>query len=83
MGGGIVPLMRSIDGWPKLDSDAQVRPVGHNGEPVSADLLTEIAAAGGAVASSAEWVDEAAPGGFYLSDEEIDWIKAAGNSEYE
>jgi len=67
--------------WPKLDPDARQWLVAHNGEAVSADILTKIVAAGGSLDSNAPWVGEDGPDGLYLSDEAVDWIETTANDE--
>lgn len=62
--------------WPKLDPSAQEWLVANNGDAVSAEVLRQIAAAGGSVTSDSRWVGESDEGGFFLSDEETDWIEA-------
>jgi hypothetical protein len=64
-----------------LDSDAKAWLIAHNGEAVSPEVMNEIAAAGGSVTSSAGWVGESGPDGFYFSDEAVDWIETAANDE--
>ena len=73
--------MEIIEWWPKLDSDAKAWLIAHNGEAVSPDVLGKIVGAGGAVTSSAWWVGESGPDGFFLSDEAVDWIETAANDE--
>ncbi|MCR2799608.1 MULTISPECIES: hypothetical protein [unclassified Microbacterium] len=73
--------MEIIEWWPKLDSDAKAWLIAHNGEAVSPEVMRKIAAAGGSVTSSAWWVGESGPDGFFLSDEAVDWIEAAANDE--
>jgi hypothetical protein len=73
--------MENIDWWPHLGSSAKEWLVAHNGEPISADVLTEIVAAGGELSSDAWWIGEEGPDGFYLSDEAVDWIEATANGE--
>ena len=73
--------MEIIEWWPKLDSDARAWLIAHNGESVPPEVLSKIVAAGGSVTSSAGWVGESAPDGFFLSDEAVDWIEATANDE--
>lgn len=73
--------MQMIEWWPNLDADAQGWLVAHNGDAVSAEVLTKIVAAGGFVTSNAWWVRQDGPEGFYLSDEAVDWIEATANGE--
>ncbi|MET0780610.1 MAG: hypothetical protein ABWY26_05760 [Microbacterium sp.] len=67
--------------WPNLDSETREWLMAHNGEAVPAEVLSKIAAAGGAVTSGARWVGESGPDGFFLSDEAVDWIEEIANSE--
>jgi hypothetical protein len=67
--------------WPKLDTATQDWLIAHNGDAVSADVLSRITAAGGVVTSDAWWVGQSGPDGFYLSDEATDWIEAVANGE--
>jgi hypothetical protein len=73
--------MKIIEWWPKLDSEARAWLIAHNGEAVSPDVLSKIAAAGGSVTSDAWWIGESGPDGFFLSDEAVDWIESAANDE--
>ena len=73
--------MEIIEWWQKLDPDAQAWLIAHNGEAVSPEVLKKITAAGGSVSSSAWWVGDSGPDGFFLSDEAVDWIEAAANEE--
>jgi len=73
--------MEIIEWWSDLDSDAKAWLVAHNGEAVSPEVRSKIVAAGGSLDSSAWWVGESGPDGFYLSDEAVDWIETAANDE--
>ncbi len=73
--------MERIEWWESLDEGAREWLIAHNGEPVRADVLAQIAAAGGDVAGDAWWVGESGPDGFHLSDDAVDWIEAKANSE--
>ena len=55
--------------------------VENNGDAVPAEVLEEIADAGGSFDSDAWWVGESGPSGFYFSDDAVDWIEAVGNGE--
>ncbi len=48
---------------------------------MSPEVLSKIVAAGGTVTSSAWWVGGAGPGGFFFSDNAVDWIETAANDE--
>lgn len=67
--------------WPKLDPSAHEWLIANNGDAISAEVLTQIAAAVGSVSSDSRWVEESDEGGFVLSDEETDWIEALANAE--
>jgi len=67
--------------WSRLDSEAQEWLIVHNGEAVPDEVLSQITAAGGVVASDVRWVGESGPSGFFLSDEATDWIEATANGE--
>jgi len=67
--------------WPKLDPSAQEWLIANNGDAVSAEVLGQIAAAGGDVTPDSRWIEESDEGGFFLSDEETDWIEALANAE--
>lgn len=67
--------------WSRLNSEAQDWLIAHNGEAVSAEVISQITTAGGVVASDARWVGENGPRGFFLSDESTDWIEATANGE--
>jgi hypothetical protein len=67
--------------WPELRPSAREWLINNNGDAVPAEILSEIEDAGGSVESSAWWVGENGPSGFYFSDEAVDWIDAVGNGE--
>lgn len=67
--------------WPKLDPSAREWLIANNGDAISAEVLTQIAAAVGSISSDSRWVEESDEGGFVLSDEETDWIEALANAE--
>ncbi len=67
--------------WPRLDAASQEWLIANNGDALSAEVLSQIAAAGGVVTSDARWIGESGPSGFYLSDEATDWIEATANGE--
>ena len=75
--------MEIIEWWGRLDSDAKAWLIAHNGEAVSPDVMSKIVAAGGSLASSAWWVCDSGPDGFFLSDAAVDWIETAANDEYD
>ncbi|HEX9089140.1 MAG TPA: hypothetical protein VF867_16745 [Arthrobacter sp.] len=67
--------------WSKLKPSTREWLVENNGDAVPAEMVVEIRQAGGSVASDAWWVGESRAGGFYFSDEGVDWIEAVGNGE--
>lgn len=68
--------------WPKLKPLTREWLIENNGDAVPAEVVVEIAEAGGKVDSDdAWWVGERGPSGFYFSDEAVDWIEAVGNGE--
>ena len=67
--------------WPKLDPSAQEWLIANNGDAVSAEVLGQIAAAGGDVTPDSRWVGESDEAGFFLSDEGTDWIETIANGE--
>ena len=73
--------MNIVAWWPKLESSAREWLLANNGDAVSAEVLSQIKAAGGVVTSEEWWVGESGPTGFYLSDEATDWIAATANGE--
>jgi len=73
--------MEIIEWWAKLDPAAKGWLIAHNGEAVSPELMSKIASAGGAVASSPWWVGESGPDAFFLSDAAVDWIETTANDE--
>ena len=52
----------------------------NNGDEVPAEVVAEIAEAGGPVASDPWWAHQNASA-FYLPDETTDWIEAVANDE--
>jgi hypothetical protein len=66
--------------WPKLKPSAREWLIENNGDEVPAELVTEIAGAGGPGASDPWWGHQSASG-FYFPDEVIDWIEAVANGE--
>jgi hypothetical protein len=73
--------MEIFEWWPKLDFDAKAWLIAHNGEAMPPEVMDKIAAAGGSATSSAWWVGESGPDGFFLSDEAVDWIETIANDE--
>ena len=73
--------MNMDDWWSSLDSEARKWLIAHNGEAVSAEVVSQVTTAGGVVALDARWVGESGPSGFFLSDESTDWIEATANGE--
>jgi len=67
--------------WPKLKLSTRNWLVENNGDEVPAEVVVEIAEAGGSVASDEWWVGESGPSGFYFSDEGADWIEVVANGE--
>lgn len=67
--------------WPKLRQQSRDYLMENNGDEVPADLVEEIAGAGGLIATDAWWVGESGPAGLYLSDEAVGWIDEVSNGE--
>lgn len=67
--------------WPKVTPSTREWLTENNGDAVPAEILAEVVAAGGSIASDAWWVGETGPAGFFLSDEACDWIEAVANGE--
>ena len=67
--------------WSQLDAATREWLIAHNGEAVPPEVVSEIVASGGVVASDAGWVGGERAEGLYLSDEAIDWIEAIANGE--
>ena len=68
--------------WPNLSEWAREWLIAHNGDVVTSDVVTEIAAAGGVVSSESSWVGKTGPGGLFLSDKATDWIEETANGEH-
>ena len=66
--------------WPRLKPSTREWLLENNGDEVPAEVVAEIAEAGGPVASDPWWVGQSTPG-FYLPDEATDWIEAVANGE--
>jgi hypothetical protein len=66
--------------WPKLKPSAKKWLIENNGDEVPAELVAEIAEAGGPGASDPWWGYQSASR-FYFPDEVIDWIEAVANGE--
>ena len=66
--------------WPRLKPSTREWLIENNGDKVPAEVVMEIAEAGGPAASDPWWVSESAPG-FYFPDEATDWIEAVANGE--
>ncbi len=67
--------------WPKLRPPTREWLIENYGDAVSAEVVAEITAAGGAITSDGWWVGQSGPSGFYISDEGVDWIEAIGGDE--
>ena len=67
--------------WPKLEPATQQWLIEHNGEPVPAEIVVEVTAAGGFIASGRWWQGQVGPSGFFVSDEAVDWIEEIANGE--
>lgn len=55
--------------------------IAHNGEALPPEVVAEISAAGGQVASESWWMGERRPDGLFLSDAATDWIEERANGE--
>lgn len=66
--------------WPRLKPSTREWMIENNGDEVPAELVAEIAKAGGPAASDPWWAVQGSPG-FYVPDEAIDWIEAVANGE--
>ena len=71
--------MRIEQWWPRLKPATREWLIENNGDQVPAEVVAEIAEAGGPVASDPWWVQRAP--GFYVPDEATDWIEAVANGE--
>ncbi|MBN9141455.1 MAG: hypothetical protein J0H23_11575 [Micrococcales bacterium] len=67
--------------WPRLNPSTREWLIENNGDAVPPEIVAEITAAGGSVASDAWWVGQTGPSGFFISDEAADWIEAIANDE--
>lgn len=73
--------MDIVEWWPRIAEQSREWLIAHNGEEVRSDIVLEVAAVGGVVASDAWWVGEDGPTGYFLSDRAVDWIEATANGE--
>lgn len=67
--------------WPMLEPSTREWLIENNGDAVPAEVVDEIASAGGPAASDAWWVGESGEPGFHLPDAATDWIEAVANDE--
>jgi hypothetical protein len=67
--------------WLKVKPSTRDWLTENNGDAIPDDVVQEIVAVGGSVASDAWWVGENGPSGLYLSDSAVDWIEAKANDE--
>ena len=67
--------------WPRLNQSTREWLIENNGDAVPAELVAEIASAGGPAASDAWWTDQSDEPGFHLPDAATDWIEAVANDE--
>ena len=67
--------------WPKLKPSTREWLIENNGDAVPAEIIAEVAAAGGPLAAGAWWVGQGGPSGFFISDEATDWIEEIANGE--
>lgn len=86
-GGGALVLkphtrpMNIDEWWPKLKPSTRAWLIENNGDALPAEVVAEIASAGGPVSSDAWWVGQGGPSGLYMPDAAIDWIEAVANGE--
>lgn len=66
--------------WPKLKPTTREWLIENNGDEVPAEVVAEIAEAGGPVSSDPWWVGQGGPDRC-LPDEATDWIEAVANGE--
>jgi len=66
--------------WPKLKPSTREWLIENNGDQVPAEVVAEIAEAGGPASSDPWWVGQSGPG-CYVPDEATDWIEAVANGE--
>ncbi|WP_253182782.1 hypothetical protein [Arthrobacter sp. SW1] len=67
--------------WLRLTPDTREWLINNNGDAVPRHIIAEIVEAGGSISSEAWWSGETTPEGFHFSDEAVDWIETAANSE--
>jgi hypothetical protein len=67
--------------WPKLKPSTREWLIENNGDALPPDIIVEITAAGGSTSSDASRIGDSDSSGFYISDEESDWIEAVANGE--
>jgi hypothetical protein len=67
--------------WRRLTPATREWLIENNGDAVPHHIVAEIVDVGGSIASDTWWSGETDSEGFHFSDEAVDWIEAAANSE--
>jgi hypothetical protein len=67
--------------WPLVRPSTRTWLIAHNGEPLPAAIVADIAWNGAPVNAAQSWIDRSGPEGFSLSDAAVDWIEATANGE--
>ena len=67
--------------WPRLRPSTQEWLMENNGDVVPAQVVAEIAEAGGPGAADSWWAGRSGIDGRYFPDEAVDWIEAIANQE--
>ncbi|PRY68461.1 hypothetical protein B0I08_104163 [Glaciihabitans tibetensis] len=73
--------MEIAEWWPKLTHATRDWLLANNGDAVPAEIMTEIAAAGGPGKSEPWWTNQIDSDGFYFPDDASDWVEAVANDE--
>jgi hypothetical protein len=67
--------------WTKLQSSTRAYLIANNGDVVPAEVVAEIARAGGPDSAASWWADQNGTSGHYFPDDAIDWVEAIANDE--
>jgi hypothetical protein len=67
--------------WLQLTPETRAWLIAHNGEPVPANVISEVTRLRGPLAVSAYWVSDPSTSSTHFSDEVTDWIEKFANGE--
>ncbi|MHA7283935.1 hypothetical protein [Arthrobacter sp. TMS2-4] len=67
--------------WDSVTQQTRDWLIAHNGEALTPEVVAEISAAGGLVASESWWMGERGADGLFLSDAATDWIGERADGE--